>query len=193
MKNVVLYGGSFNPPCLHHTQLVRAMAGDPFFHEIVVIPCGRRGDKSYVENLLRTRMAEYAFADILRTVLDLRNLKDDIFTSNYHLEALYQAPDTTLWHAIGSELLVTDDNGLNSIQRRWTEGSFIWENFSFLVVPRSGYPVVPELLPKQRIVLQDEFGGSSTDVRSAIQKGMPFEHLVDPKIHDLIEGENLYR
>lgn len=120
-------------------------------------------------------------------------VKNDIFTSNYHLEALYQAPNTTLWHAIGSDLLVTDDKGLNPIQRRWTEGSFIWENFSFLVVPRSGYLIVPELLPKQRIVLQGEFGGSSTDVRSAIQKGMPFEHLVDPQTYDLIVKSNLYR
>ena len=193
MKNVVLYGGSFNPPCIHHTQLVRAMAGDHFFHEIVVIPCGQRSDKSYVDNNLRACMAEYAFTGILRTVLDLRNLKDDTFTSNYHLEDLYQALDTTLWHAIGSDQLVTDDRGLNPIQRRWTEGSFIWENFSFLVVPRSGYPVVSEFLPKQRIVLQGEFDGSSTDVRSTIQGGEPFKHLVDPRTYDLIVKENLYR
>lgn len=192
MRNIVLYGGSFNPPCLHHTQLVRFMAEDPLFYEIVVIPCGRRGDKSYVNNHLRMRMAEHAFTDIFRTVLDLRNLKDDIFTSNYHLEALYQATDTVLWHAIGSDLLVTDSKGFNSVQRRWTEGFFIWENFSFLIVPRSGYPIVPELLPKRRIVLKSEFSGSSTDVRSAIQKRMPFGHLVDPKIHDLIVKENLY-
>jgi len=179
MKNVVLYGGSFNPPCIHHTQLVRAMAGDHFFHEIVVIPCGQRSDKSYVDNNLRACMAEYAFTGILRTVLDLRNLKDDTFTSNYHLEDLYQALDTTLWHAIGSDQLVTDDRGLNPIQRRWTEGSFIWENFSFLVVPRSGYPVVSEFLPKQRIVLQGEFDGSSTDVRSTIQGGEPFRVCKD--------------
>ena len=193
MRNVVLYGGSFNPPCLHHTQLVRAMVEDHFFHEIVVIPCGRRGDKSYVDNNLRAIMAEYAFTGIPRTMLDMRNLKDDTFISNYHLEALYQATDTTLWHAIGSDLLVMDVRGLNPIQRRWTKGDFIWENFSFLIVPRSEYPVVPELLPKQRIVLRGEFSGSSTDVRSAIQKGMPFEHLVDPKIYDLIVRENLYQ
>lgn len=169
------------------------MAEKPLFHKVVVIPCGRRGDKSYVENDLRMRMTEYAFGGIPRTVLDLRNLKNDIFTSNYHLEALYQAHDTVLWHAIGSDLLVRDDKGLNPIQRRWTQGSFIWENFSFLVVPRSGYPIVPELLPKQQVVLQSEFGGSSTDVRDAIRGGAPFKHLVDPKTYDLIVKENLYR
>lgn len=192
MKNIILYGGSFNPSCLHHTQLVRAMAEDPFFHEIVVIPCGRRRDKSYVDNHLRMRMAKYAFTGIFRTVLDLRNLKDDIFTSNYHLENLYQAHDTKLWHAIGSDLLVMNDKGLNLIQLRWNEGSFIWENFSFLVVPRIGYPVVSELLPKKRIVLRGEFSGSSTDVRGAIQTGMPFEHLVGPKVYDFIVRKNLY-
>lgn len=193
MKNIVLYGGSFNPPCSHHRELVHAIASNPFFHEIVVIPCGRRGDKGYVDNDLRMRMAEYAFAEILGVVLDMRNLKDDIFTSNYHLEALYQAPDTVLWHAIGSDLLVRDDKGLNPIQRRWTEGPFIWENFSFLVVPRRGYPVVSELLPKQQVVLQGEFSGSSTDVRKAIREGAPFKHLVDLKTYDLIVKGNLYR
>ncbi len=193
MKNIVLYGGSFNPPCLHHRELVRAMAKNPFFHEIVVIPCGLRGDKSYVDNNLRMRMTEYAFAEIPRAALDLRNLKKDIFTSNYHLEALYQANHTILWHAIGSDLLTKNDKGLNLIQRRWTKGSFIWENFSFLVIPRSGYPIVSKLLPKQQIILRGNFCGSSTDVRNAIRKGAPFKHFVDPKTYDLIVKENLYR
>lgn len=193
MKNIVLYGGSFNPPCVHHVELVRAMLGDPFFHQIVVIPCGRRGDKTYVDNPLRMRMAEYAFAGIPRTVLDLRNLKDDIFTSNYHLEALYQAHDTMLWHAIGSDLLVRNDDSLNPIQRKWTEGCLIWENFSFLIVPRKGYPFVPEVLPARHVVLQGEFVGSSTDVRTAIREGVSFKHLVDPQTYDLIVEENLYR
>jgi nicotinic acid mononucleotide adenylyltransferase len=169
------------------------MAENPSFHEIVVIPCGRRGDKSYVDNDFRMCMTEYAFAGIPRTVLDLRNLKDDIFTSNYHLEALYQAQHTVLWHAIGSDLLARDDKGLNPIQRRWTEGAFIWENFCFIVVPRSGYPVVSELLPKRQVVLQGEFHGSSTEVRRTIREGVPFKHLVDPKTYDLIEREYLYR
>lgn len=193
MKNIVLYGGSFNPPCSHHRELVQAMAGNPFFHEIVVIPCGRRYDKNYVDNDLRMHMAEYAFIDIPGTVVDMRNLKGDIFTSNYDLEALYKAHDTVLWHAIGSDLLVRDDRGLNPIQRRWTEGAFIWENFSFLVVPRSGYPVVPELLPKQQVVLQGEFIGSSTDVRDSIRRNAPFKHLVDSHTHDLIVEHQLYR
>ncbi len=193
MKNIVLYGGSFNPPCVHHVELVRAITGAPFFDQIVVIPCGRRGDKMYVDNSLRMRMAEYAFADIPRTALDLRNLKNDIFTSNYHLDALYQACDTTLWHAIGSDLLVRNDDGLNPIQRKWTQGRLIWENFSFLVVQRKGYPFAPELLPTRQVVLQGEFDGSSTDVRVAIRGGSHFKHLVDPKTYNLIVRENLYR
>lgn len=194
MKNVVLYGGSFNPPCVHHVQIVRAMAEDTFFHKIVVIPCGRRGDKNYVDNHFRMRMAENAFAGIARTVLDMRNLIDDIFTSDYHLEALYQAHDTTLWHAVGSDFLVRDDKGgLNFIQRRWTEGLLVWENFSFLVIPRNGYPVEAKFLPKRCIVLQGEFIGSSTDVCSTIRERAPFKHLVDSKTYDLIIRENLYR
>lgn len=193
MKNIVLYGGSFNPPCLHHRELVQAIANDPFFHEIVVIPCGRRRDKTYVDNDFRRCMMTSAFAEIPRVVLDLRNLKDGIFTSNYHLEALYKAQHTVLWHAIGSDLLVRDDNGLNPIQRRWTEGSFMWCNFNFLVVPRSRYIITAEILPVWNVVLPSEFGGSSTDVRSAIQEGAPFKHLVDPETYGLIVRENLYR
>jgi len=193
VKNIVLYGGSFNPPCLHHRALAQAMAEDPFFHEVAVIPCGRRGDKSYVDNHIRMRMVEHAFAGTPRTVLDLRNLKDDIFTSNYDLEALYQAHDTMLWHAIGSDLLSRDGKGMNPIQLRWARGFFIWDTFSFLVVPRSGYPAPPELLPRRHVLLRGEFVGSSTDVRTAIREGKPFKHLVDPRTYDLIVKENLYR
>jgi nicotinic acid mononucleotide adenylyltransferase len=194
MKNIVLYGGSFNPPCVHHVQIVRAIAKNPFFNKIVVIPCGQRGDKNYVDNHLRMRMVENAFAGIARIVLDMRNLIDDIFTSDYHLETLYQAHDVALWHAVGSDCLVRDDRvGLNLIQRRWTEGLLVWKNFGFLIIPRNGYPVEIKFLPKRCIILQDEFVGSSTDVRNAIRKGAPFKHLVDFKTYDLIVRKNLYR
>lgn len=193
MKNVVLYGGSFNPPCVHHTQLVRAMAEHSFFNKIVIIPCGNREDKKYVDNNFRMLMSEYAFAGINKVVLDFRNLKDDTFISNYHLENLYKKRDVILWHAVGSDLLVKGSDDLNSIQRKWTRGTFIWDNFNFLIIPRNGYLITETLLPKRRIVLRGEFFGSSTDVRSTIKKGDPFEHLVDQKTHDIIVKKNLYR
>jgi nicotinic acid mononucleotide adenylyltransferase len=178
---------------VHHIDLVRAMAKSIFFHEVVVIPCGRRSDKSYVDNKYRVQMTQYAFSNVPKVTLDLRNLKDDIFTSNYHLENIYRKHDVVFWHAIGSDLLVPSNDGLNPIKRRWTEGAFIWENFCFLVIPRTGYPIQPQHLPKRQITLQGEFAGSSTDVRIAIQKGNPFKHLVDPQTYNLIVKEHLYR
>lgn len=193
MKYIVIYGGSFNPPCLHHVEIVRAIATDPLFHEIVVIPCGLRAGKSYVDNDHRMCMVQNAFGRIPGVILDLRNIKDNIFTSNYHLEYLYRGNDVVLWHAIGSDLLVKNDEDLNPIQQRWTKGRFIWENFNFLIMPRNGFPVNPEHLPMRHIVLQYEFAGSSTNVRDAIRKGKPCKHLVDPETYNLILNEKLYQ
>ena len=193
MKNVVLYGGSFNPPCVHHTQLVQAMAGDSFFNKIVIIPCGRRDDKNYVDNNFRMLMSEYAFAGIHHVMLDFRNLKDDTFISNYHLENLYKKRDVVLWHAVGSDLLIKGNDGLNQIQRKWIRGIFIWNNFNFLIISRNGYLITDALLPKQSIVLRGGFSGSSTDVRAAINRGESFRHLVDQKTYDIIVKKNLYK
>jgi nicotinic acid mononucleotide adenylyltransferase len=193
MKNVVLFGGSFNPPCIHHTQLVQAMAGDLFFDKIVIIPCGKRDDKNYVDNNFRMLMSEYAFADIHHVVLDFRNLEDETFISNYHLENLYKEYNVVLWHAIGSDLLVKGNDGFNPIQRKWTRGTFIWNNFNFLIIPRNGYPTIDALLPKQSIVVRSEFSGSSTDVRAAISKGELFRHLVDQETYNIIVKKNLYK
>jgi hypothetical protein len=124
---------------------------------------------------------------------DISSSEDETFISNYHLENLYKEYNVVLWHAIGSDLLVKGNDGFNPIQRKWTRGTFIWNNFNFLIIPRNGYPTIDALLPKQSIVVRSEFSGSSTDVRAAISKGELFRHLVDQETYNIIVKKNLYK
>jgi nicotinic acid mononucleotide adenylyltransferase len=42
-KRIVIFGGSFNPPGLHHRKLAMALAER--FDQVIILPCGSRPDK----------------------------------------------------------------------------------------------------------------------------------------------------
>ena len=45
-KRIAIYGGSFDPPTDAHLTLIDVVANKSmFFHEVWVIPCGKRDDK----------------------------------------------------------------------------------------------------------------------------------------------------
>jgi nicotinate-nucleotide adenylyltransferase len=45
IKNIALYGGSFDPPHKSHVALMRFLSRLPYIDEVWVMPCGDRTDK----------------------------------------------------------------------------------------------------------------------------------------------------
>jgi nicotinic acid mononucleotide adenylyltransferase len=45
VKNIALYGGSFDPPHKSHIQLIRNLEKLPYLDEVWLLPCGDRTDK----------------------------------------------------------------------------------------------------------------------------------------------------
>ncbi|MDB6137426.1 MAG: ppnK, partial [Verrucomicrobiaceae bacterium] len=59
---IALFGGSFNPPGLHHQRIALALLAR--FDEVLVVPCGPRSDKSSTNMLppvYRAAMTGMAF------------------------------------------------------------------------------------------------------------------------------------
>ena len=70
---LALFGGSFNPPGLHHRQIAETLARH--FDEVIVIPCGPRPDKPItndVEPIHRAALADLTFARLARTDSGMR-------------------------------------------------------------------------------------------------------------------------
>lgn len=45
IKNIVIYGGAFDPPHIGHLKLIDYLAAEESFDEIWLMPCGDRNDK----------------------------------------------------------------------------------------------------------------------------------------------------
>lgn len=53
----------------------------------------------------------------------------------------------------------------------WDEGKALLEEINFLLILRTGYPLKPELLPKNYILIESTFvGASSSEARKRIKK-----------------------
>lgn len=45
LRNITIYGGSFDPPHKSHIALVKYLKKLPFIDEVWLLPCGDRTDK----------------------------------------------------------------------------------------------------------------------------------------------------
>jgi len=195
-KRLVIYGGSFNPPGIHHRRIAEKLA--EIFDIVVVVPCGLRPDKSSsdtVSNFHKKEMVKMAFSGIKNTGIDMHDLENDVYSRNYVLEYAYQYlyPDYEIWHFVGGDIVSGGRFGESQIQKEWYFGKFLWQNIKFVVLERSGYKVVDDDLPPNNMLIQIEnLFGSSTIIRECIKKGELPAELLDSKILQYIKKCKLY-
>ena len=63
----------------------------------------------------------------------------------------------------------------------------------FLIFPRGGYAISPDLPSNFEIIDFKLPDISSSEIREMIRKGEPFEHLVMPAVANYIERHGLYK
>jgi len=191
-RRIALYGGSFNPPGIHHELIVKLLL--EIFYEVIVIPRGAQGDKPstfLVDNMHRMNMANLAFGKISRVKLVLDDLKDNLFTPAYTLDQKYNK-NGSLWHVGGYDLFRDGQLGESEIQTSWIRGSEIWEKFNFAIIPRGEFDIA-DFPPHNQFLNFSINGQSSTIIRSLIKKqDLQFKDFVNPKIAECITQNNLY-
>lgn len=197
MRTIALFGGSFNPPGLHHLRIARALARE--FDEVLVVPCGLRPDKLSV-NLVSSRhreaMVQLTFGSEPGCRTDYFDLRREAgFTTEHELEARYAAQygsDVEIWHVVGSELVTGGQAGQSAIQRSWSRGPEIWEQLCFVVIARSGYPLDPADLPPHSRTVPFNVSASSTDIRGLVAAGRSLDDRVVPEVAQYIADHRLY-
>jgi NAD+ synthase (glutamine-hydrolysing) len=194
---IALYGGSFNPVCIHHRQIAEILL--KLFDVVFVIPCGKRSDKKST-NIIdldhRKKIVELGFSHVQGLKFDFHDLDQKAYTPTYilqeHYEQLY--PEAEIWHVTGTDLIAGGRQGKAEIQTVWTMGDYIWKNLNWLVILRPGYVIKKDdLPPKAEVIEIKNIFGSGTLVRERIAVGKPIDKLVLPEVAEYIKRFNLYK
>ncbi len=194
MKNIAVFGGSFNPPGNHHYIIAEILSAD--FDEVIIVPCGLRPDKPTTNDIhptYRAAMIDMAFRNKFPNVhIDLFDLEGGNFTETHILEERYKHMGK-IWHVVGSDLLEKSEHGdgKNIIQSEWSYGEDIWNNLNFAVCWRNSNRGLE--LPPNHKEFDTFLDGSSSEIRLNAFLRNKVSDLVNPNIHSYMEKYNLYR
>lgn len=192
-KRIAIFGGSFNPPGVHHRMLAVALA--KHLDEVRVIPCGPRPDKASLDSvpaLFRAALADITFGGIPRVSVDLFDLEQDSFSRNADLQVRF-APEGEIWHVVGTDLIAGGAKGKSPIQLTWKDGRKLWKTAHFAVLTRPGHDIVDKDLPPHHERIEVDLPGASTEIRELVSRGKSISHLVTPRANAYIERYGLYR
>jgi nicotinate (nicotinamide) nucleotide adenylyltransferase len=190
-KRLVLFGGSFNPPGIHHRALAEELSRQ--FDEVVIVPCGGRDDKPSVlsvEPIHRAIMCDLAFAGLPRVRVDAFDVENEKYTRTFALDEMY-AHEGEVWQAVGSDLLIGGGHGASEVHG-WARGEEVWNNLRFAVVTREGYELAPEDLPPHHVIIRAPQDGSSTELRRLANARAPLDGLLPPAVVAHIQRYGLY-
>ncbi len=190
---IALFGGSFNPPGLHHRRIAEALRER--FDQVLVVPCGPRGDKGSTNILppvYRAAMADLAFEGLPGVEVDLFDLEQEHFTRSHELDRHY-AHRGQIWHVVGVDLTKGGASGQSDIQRYWEHGERLWNTARFAVLTRPGHAFNPADLPPHHELLELDLPGSSSAIREALARDEDVSHMVSPRPLAYIQRYGLYR
>lgn len=193
---IAIFGGSFNPPCVHHIQIAEKLT--EYFDKVVIAPCGMREDKlsaNVVDMKHRIAMAKSAFSKLRRVELDFYDLENCAYTPAYYLQQRYEKiyPNAEIWHAAGTDLIKGGKEQQSEIHRNWILGGVIWQTLKWVIIFRPGYEIYElDMPPSSQLVEIKGIFGSGTMIRELIERGKPIFNLVTHEIEDYIRQENLY-
>ncbi len=196
-RRIAIYGGSFNPPGLNHLQVVQsALKG---FDLVIVVPCGRRGDKDSIKMVTfedRKNMVEMTFGDVSGVEIDWRDLKSGDFTPTYQLQGIYKEefPDDEIWFVVGSDIVLKGADGQSLIQRAWRQGKKIWQELNWAVIARSSVTIPADNMPPNSLLLDaSKIFGSSSTIRQLVADGKDISGFVDDEVGEYIAKKGLYK
>ena len=192
-KTLAIFGASFNPPGLHHTNAaaeIRKLVGG-----VIVVPCGPRPDKpstNGIEPVHRAAMSDLAFGNIDGLEIDLFDLEEATFTRTHELHQRY-SPRGELWHVVNADMIAGGREGKSTIHLQWQHGPELWRQLSFIVTRQRGETVDPEDLPPKHRVVSVDTQGRSLAIRQRLFAGEPIDDLSPQPVCEYLKRHGLYR
>jgi NAD+ kinase len=195
MKQRFIYGGSFNPPGIHHQNIVSSLAKR--CDELIVIPCGRRPDKAsvnHIEPLHRATMADLAFGDIPNVKVELFDLENALFTPSIELDKMYSSVGWEVWHVVGTDQLIRGADGKSAIIREWVKGEELFKKCNFAVLARPGYEIDKKDMPphSQLFAMRGNSNISSSQIRQSLFTHQNVSAFLSRRVEEFINRYGLY-
>lgn len=149
--NIALYAGSFNPPGLHHREVIQKL--ENIFDKIVIIPCGQSPiKKGIMENKHRVEMIRLAFTEKEKVKIDFQDILNETFVRPYEIENEYKDIGTS-WYVIGSDIIIGGAKKNSNIHKYWKDGYNLWDKLNFAIITRPGYLISNDDLPPKHILI----------------------------------------
>lgn len=189
---IALVGGSFNPPGLHHLEILRALRSR--FSRVVVAPSGPRPDKAAANDVLplhRAFMVDLAFGQMDGVEVDLSDLEESHFTSAQGWKNRFGREEISF--VVAAPFVSGGRNGQSLIHEQWENGRELWDqaHFTVLVNPRDNLD--PRDLPPRNLICQIPSEIFSTHIRLKVFNHEAIDQLVTPPIAAYIRRHGLYR
>jgi nicotinate-nucleotide adenylyltransferase len=191
--NILLFGGSFNPPHLGH-QIVTQQAFEliPEIDELWLLPnFNHTFNKELAPATLRlklcrlliTHMAETEAGSVKRVKLCPIEIDKQLSGSTYETLQLLKEdhPEYRFSFLIGSDQL--------PVFNKWQRWQDLLNQMTFYVYPRAGYPLTP-LYPGMKPVTSPNqviTNISSTLIRKRLTQNLSLTHLLPPPILKLYQ------
>jgi nicotinate (nicotinamide) nucleotide adenylyltransferase len=194
-EEIVIFGGSFNPPGIHHEIIAESIITKlKWVDRLIIYPCGHRPEKETTNNIApfhRGEMSRLAFLPMEKTSVVLYDIQNNVFTRTHELQKKYQELGR-VWHAVGTDWIKGGSIGQSLIQRHFKMGELIWREYNILVLKRAEHGINKKDLPPNNRVLELNIKGSSTNIREKTQRGESVTGLVSPKVEGYILQNQLY-
>ena len=190
-----VFGGAFDPPHVAHVALARAAVDQLRLDQLRIFPTGQAWHRSQALTAPEHRLAlaQLAFGDLPRTVIDDRELRrpGPTYTIDTLRELKAEQPAAQLFLVMGEDQAVA--------LTRWREWEAILQLAIICVAERPLAqlpPGAPSGLPAQaelRLLRLPSMPESATEVRGRVVHGEGIGHLVPPGVASYIESHRLYQ
>ena len=200
MKNIGIFGGSFNPFHLGHLQALKAFIGKYDFEKVLVIPTGIPPHKELTNNVNdcdRLEMVRLSVKDINNIEISDYEIKKQgrSYTAETleYLKSCY--PDSHFILYTGSDMFLTLE--------KWHMPEKIFSLAEIAAFSRKGNDF--KELEKQKKFLEDKYNAkctifkdiplviSSTDIQEMIKNRNDPSTYLSKNVFEYIKGKNLYQ
>lgn len=134
MAKTIVFGGSFDPVHVEHTNILKAAVRELYADKMIVVPTKNPPHKSASKTPFsdRAEMARIAFSKVSANVIvdDIENRNDGVNYSSDNLPVLEKKYGKFVYVIGGDSLLALES---------WHEPEFIVRNFEIAVFDREGY------------------------------------------------------
>jgi len=193
MKKIAIFGGSFNPPAIHHRNIVEKLIY--YFDEVIVIPCGPRPDKptaNTIDPVHKIKMIDITFSNIPGVRIEFFDLENNTFTRTHKLDEIFK-DEGEVWHIVGSDIIEGGGIKNSIIHKVWENADWVWNNLKFCVIERDGYKFSKDDLPPNYTVFNIGNYGASSIIREKVFKGESINSLVTKDVEEYIIKNKIYK